>query len=330
MRPRWLRGPSCRRRRSSAPRARTASRRAAPARARGSSSSCGSACRSARSAPAPASGAPWPSVLTAMPARPSRYLRPSVSHSQQPRPCESAIGQAPVGLHHVRFALAGAAAGSFSGAFIGELQDRRGAPGSVARAGRADSKARHSSAGSRCCSAAAAPVRDDNAASGLSFSRCGRASRILHPGRDARRQGIPAQRLGRAARRGDVVLPSGRRRPAARAPTSATRPTACRACWATFSGVLVNEALREMEPMAWDFVMNFARDNDLVVIDPPAAEGNAAGADARMKKGSHCEPRFAEHELLRRWRAPSPWPTGGSCDARPCSCGTGPCRRPSR
>jgi Protein of unknown function (DUF3579) len=35
-------------------------------------------------------------------------------------------------------------------------------------------------------------------------------------------------------------------------------------------GVLVNEALREMEPMAWDFVMNFARDNDLVVIDPPA------------------------------------------------------------
>ncbi|MDE2398468.1 MAG: DUF3579 domain-containing protein [Burkholderiales bacterium] len=28
-------------------------------------------------------------------------------------------------------------------------------------------------------------------------------------------------------------------------------------------GVLVNEALREIEPMAWDFVMNFARDNDL-------------------------------------------------------------------
>jgi hypothetical protein len=39
--------------------------------------------------------------------------------------------------------------------------------------------------------------------------------------------------------------------------------------------VVVNEALREMEPMAWDFVMNFARDNDLQVIeacllpDPP-------------------------------------------------------------
>ena len=29
--------------------------------------------------------------------------------------------------------------------------------------------------------------------------------------------------------------------------------------------VLVNEALRDIEPMAWDFVMNFARDNDLPV-----------------------------------------------------------------
>jgi hypothetical protein len=29
--------------------------------------------------------------------------------------------------------------------------------------------------------------------------------------------------------------------------------------------VLVNEALRDIEPMAWDFVMNFARDNQLQV-----------------------------------------------------------------
>lgn len=35
-------------------------------------------------------------------------------------------------------------------------------------------------------------------------------------------------------------------------------------------GVLVNPALRDMEPMAWDFVMNFARDNELVVIEDPA------------------------------------------------------------
>ena len=34
-------------------------------------------------------------------------------------------------------------------------------------------------------------------------------------------------------------------------------------------GVLVRAQLREVEPMAWDFVMNFARDNELVVSDPP-------------------------------------------------------------
>src|SRR4051794_4849033 len=38
--------------------------------------------------------------------------------------------------------------------------------------------------------------------------------------------------------------------------------------------VMVNEALRDIEPMAWDFVMNFASDNELTVVDagePPAA-----------------------------------------------------------
>ena len=39
--------------------------------------------------------------------------------------------------------------------------------------------------------------------------------------------------------------------------------------------VIVNEALRDIEPMAWDFAMNFARDNELQVVeacllpDPP-------------------------------------------------------------
>ena len=39
------------------------------------------------------------------------------------------------------------------------------------------------------------------------------------------------------------------------------------------SCVVVNRALREHEPMAWDFVMNFARDNELKVIEagPKAA-----------------------------------------------------------
>jgi hypothetical protein len=31
--------------------------------------------------------------------------------------------------------------------------------------------------------------------------------------------------------------------------------------------VIVNEALKALEPMAWDFVMSFARDNDLQVIE---------------------------------------------------------------
>lgn len=31
--------------------------------------------------------------------------------------------------------------------------------------------------------------------------------------------------------------------------------------------VIVNRALRDHEPMAWDFVMNFARDNELEVLD---------------------------------------------------------------
>jgi len=31
--------------------------------------------------------------------------------------------------------------------------------------------------------------------------------------------------------------------------------------------VIVNEGLRDVEPMAWDFVMNFARDNHLQVAE---------------------------------------------------------------
>ena len=31
--------------------------------------------------------------------------------------------------------------------------------------------------------------------------------------------------------------------------------------------VNVSEKLKDIEPMAWDFVMNFARDNDLTVVD---------------------------------------------------------------
>ena len=31
--------------------------------------------------------------------------------------------------------------------------------------------------------------------------------------------------------------------------------------------VIVNRALRDLEPMAWDFVINFAKDNDLKVSE---------------------------------------------------------------
>jgi len=35
--------------------------------------------------------------------------------------------------------------------------------------------------------------------------------------------------------------------------------------------VLVSEALKDIEPMAWDFVMNFARDNELSLVDASSA-----------------------------------------------------------
>ncbi len=33
--------------------------------------------------------------------------------------------------------------------------------------------------------------------------------------------------------------------------------------------VVVSRKLKDYQPMAWDFVMNFARDNDLRVVDEP-------------------------------------------------------------
>lgn len=41
--------------------------------------------------------------------------------------------------------------------------------------------------------------------------------------------------------------------------------------------VIVNEALRDIEPMAWDFVMNFARDNSLELVDYPPKEEPGGG-----------------------------------------------------
>ena len=42
--------------------------------------------------------------------------------------------------------------------------------------------------------------------------------------------------------------------------------------------VIVDEALRDIEPMAWDFVMAFARDNNLVLVEPKPAHGALPGS----------------------------------------------------
>ena len=44
--------------------------------------------------------------------------------------------------------------------------------------------------------------------------------------------------------------------------------------------VVVDEALRDLEPMAWDFVMHFARDNGLKVTEgaPAPIPAKSAGA----------------------------------------------------
>ena len=43
--------------------------------------------------------------------------------------------------------------------------------------------------------------------------------------------------------------------------------------------VIVNEALRDLELMAWDFVMNFARDNELQVT-PITSPSDLPSADS--------------------------------------------------
>lgn len=40
--------------------------------------------------------------------------------------------------------------------------------------------------------------------------------------------------------------------------------------------VVVNRKLKDYQPMAWDFVMNFARDNELCVVDVPADGASAS------------------------------------------------------
>ena len=57
--------------------------------------------------------------------------------------------------------------------------------------------------------------------------------------------------------------------------------------------VIVNEALSGIEPMAWDFVMNFARDNGLKVVEvlpggPVGLMHKAAGGLRRPQSKRAC------------------------------------------
>jgi hypothetical protein len=70
--------------------------------------------------------------------------------------------------------------------------------------------------------------------------------------------------------------------------------------------VLVSEALKDIEPMAWDFVMNFARDNHLPVVDAAPARRPQAQPERPAKKPAEAGlVGTAPDELIRR-RAPGP------------------------
>ena len=47
--------------------------------------------------------------------------------------------------------------------------------------------------------------------------------------------------------------------------------------------VIVDERLRGLEPMAWDFVMNFARDNSLQVLEGTLLPDGTPGSRTPMK-----------------------------------------------
>jgi hypothetical protein len=47
--------------------------------------------------------------------------------------------------------------------------------------------------------------------------------------------------------------------------------------------VIVDERLRDLEPMAWDFVMNFARDNALQVLEATLLPDGTTGPKTPLK-----------------------------------------------
>jgi hypothetical protein len=57
--------------------------------------------------------------------------------------------------------------------------------------------------------------------------------------------------------------------------------------------VVVDERLRDLEPMAFDFVMNFARDNDLLVTEGCSIPDHAEAAAAASGKSTALTPAGA-------------------------------------
>ena len=75
--------------------------------------------------------------------------------------------------------------------------------------------------------------------------------------------------------RRDESLPSGRSTPGSHLTYS---PWCVQKVVGGVKCVVVNAALRDAEPMAWDFVMGFARDNELQVVEACLVPGAGAGS----------------------------------------------------
>lgn len=73
--------------------------------------------------------------------------------------------------------------------------------------------------------------------------------------------------MGGTAGGGDVLFPAGRGQGGGIGAFIGYSPYCVPRVINGVKCVIVNEALKGIEPMAWDFVMNFARDNGLQVIE---------------------------------------------------------------
>ena len=95
---------------------------------------------------------------------------------------------------------------------------------------------------------------------GFHFHGIHQFARSVHHRADLGRAAFPPERLGRTPGRRDEPVPS-RGRSLRYSPWCTPNNVAGVKC------VIVNRDMQDAEPQAWDFVMNFARDNDLQIVD---------------------------------------------------------------